>query len=221
MSTLYWLFIGLLASGILFISLGIGCFCLQLGVSKKWKMLKKRRPKNKQKRRKLKKELWLLQRQKKRYRRNGWIVLILGVLLIVGAFYTRVYHQTRLSSNDGEIIVQSYFLVDSIEKDIQGIQKGANPEKSKEKIRTMTAMMVTYGNLPPSGSLTKDRQQILKKYYQGIRELGTNLNSQAASRLGEPEILEGYLSDIKQLKQSQQKIFELFKVNESALKQKK
>ncbi|OJG54877.1 hypothetical protein RV09_GL003184 [Enterococcus moraviensis] len=196
---------------------------IYLGIqsSRKRQMLKMRRPKNKQKRRKLKKEILRLQKQKQRYMRSSFLLLLVSILLTMGAFYTRFYQQTSLSANDGEIIVQSYFLVDSIEKDIQGIQNGADPEKSQEKIRTMTALMVTYGNLPPSGSLTKERQQMLKKYYQGIRELGMNLNSQAARRLGDPKIVEDYLSDIKQLKQSQQKIFQTFKVNESALKQKK
>nr|WP_242700736.1 hypothetical protein [Enterococcus sp. DIV0212c] len=211
----------MLAGGILLILVSVWSVYLWFQTSRKRQMLKMRRTKNKQKRRKLKKELARLQRQKQRQVRNSLIFLVVSVLLIAGAFYTRFYQQTSLSANDGEIIVQSYFLVDSIEKDIQGIQNGADPEKSQEKISTMTALMVTYGNLPPSGSLTKDRQQMLKKYYQGIRELGMNLNSQAARRLGEPEIVEGYLSDIKQLKQSQQQIFQTFKVNESALKQKK
>ena len=221
MSILNKVFIGLLSGGMLSVVLGIIFIFLTIQTAMKAKALKKRRSKNKKKNKKIKRDIRQLKKKKAKSRLNSILLLILGSVLIASAFYTRFYQQTTLNENDGEIIVQSYFLVDSIEKDIKGIQNGANPEKTQEKLRTMTTMMASYGNSTPSGMLTLDRQRILRKYYSGILELGMNLNRQTAKNMGEPEIIEEYLADIVKLKDGQQKIFKLFKVNEAALKQKR
>lgn len=128
---------------------------------------------------------------------------------------------TNLSSVDSNIIVQSYFIADEMEKTMISLQNGADIGKTKEKLMELSSLMVTYGSSTPENGLSKEGQQLMKRYYVQLRDYGTNIYSLSAEQLNEPKKIISYIEDLKSIKQTQKKVFKQFSVNETALKQKK
>ena len=207
MSVLDWTFIVLLSSAILLLLCGFLCLFLKMKYSRTYRLLQKKQPKNKKKRKKWRQHRRQLQKKAQKSLRNMVLLFTFGLLFFVASFYARYYQLTHLNAADGEIIVQTYFLVDSIEKDLISIQNGAKPVGLKDKFHSMTAMLVSYGSQPPSTGLSTAGQQRLSKYYANTKEFGMNLNSQTIESLEKKETIANYLEDTKKLKNSQKVIF--------------
>lgn len=221
MSILDWCFIVLFSLAILLLLSSGFCLFLRMNYSKNYQRMKKRRPKNKKKYKKWRSSYRQLQKKAKKTLRNAILLIVFSTMCFAVSFYTRYYQLTHLNAEDGEIIVQTYFLVDSIEKDLLSIQNGKKPVELQEKLQNTTSMLVSYGSQPPSIGLSAEGQQLLNQYYVNSKEFGMNLNSQTLEKLEEKRTIENYLLDTKKLKANQQVIFKTFNLNESALKQKK
>lgn len=128
---------------------------------------------------------------------------------------------TNLSSADGNIIVQSYFITDEVEKSLTSLQNGADVDKTREKLLELSSLLASYGSTTPENGLSQKGQQMMNRYYVQLREYGVNIYSLSSEQLSESERITAYLEDLKRIKQTQKKIFKQFSVNESALRQKK
>lgn len=187
---------------------------------RKFRGLKTIRTKNKR-RRQLAKEKKQLSKQKRRLL-IGWIgCLFLAGGTIGGAFYARHYQQTNLREEDSNAIVQSYFLTDEIQENLETLTNGGSVETILPKLRELSALLVSYGNHPLSPAMSEEGTKMLVRYMSQMRQIGTNLHDANAAQLSNPEIIEGYKQDIEKMIQQRKKIFSYFRVNESALNQKK
>lgn len=221
MTVLDWLFVGGLSTALLCLVIGVFFFILIFGLMKQYTELGKKRPKNKKK-----KKRWVRTRRKLKNKKNSYIkrsitLLIISASFASGAVYARYYQLTNLSSADGNIIVQSYFITDEVEKSLTSLQNGADVNKTREKLLELSSLLVSYGGTLPENGLSQKGQQMMNRYYVQIREYGVNIYSLSSEQLSEPERITGYLEDLKRIKQTQKKIFKQFSVNESALRQKK
>lgn len=221
MSILDWSFVALLSAALLFVLFALLCFFMALSTGRKVKRFKRKPPKNKQKRKRFLVKRRSLEKQKKRQRTLG-LLFMLGMLATGGgAVYSRYYQMTNLEASDSEAIVQSYYLTGEIEQQLTNIKNGENPEKSINTLRDVSSRLASYGIKRPYEGLTEEGQKILTRYYATIKSLGTNLANQTIASLEKNEIVESYFKDIEKVKAGQKKVFKVFSVNESALKQKK
>ncbi|WP_086314606.1 hypothetical protein A5821_002189 [Enterococcus sp. 7F3_DIV0205] len=221
MTVLDWLSVGCCSAFLITFLIGLFSFALFFITNKDLDELNRKRPKNKQKKKRWARARRLLIRKKKAQVKRGTILIILSVLFVSSGLYARYYQQTNLSSADSNIIVQSYFVTDEMNKTLVNFQNGGDVEKSKEKLMELSSLMASYGSSTPSNGLSKEGQQILNRYYVQVREYGTNAYSLTAKQLNNPEIISTYIDDLKRIKETQKKVFKQFSINESALKQKK
>ncbi|MBM7687464.1 hypothetical protein BCR24_07485 [Enterococcus ureilyticus] len=221
MSILDWAFIALLSCAILFFIFSLLSLVFAIQAKRKYTTLKRKKMKDKRKRKKLKKLISRTQKSTKKHFRRA-AVLFLSVLIMVGAAsYSRYYQQTTLEKEDANAIVQSYFLIDEVGKQLTGAENGASAESIEERIKEVSSLLVTYGNKKAYAGLAVDRQKTLNRYYTKIRELGANLSNIDKEKVSNIEYIQTYQKTVKQLQTTQKTIFKLFAVNEVALKQKK
>lgn len=183
--------------------------------------LNQKKPKDKPKQKR-----WLyakrrLKIRKKTQIKRGFILLILSVLFMSVGTYAHYYESTNLSSTDGNIIVQSYFITDEVNKQLLNIQENEQVAEPQEKLMELSSLLTSYGSAAPSNNLGKEEQRLLTRYYVQLRDYGTNLYSLTPEQFKKKEIISSYRDDLKRIKQTQKKIFNQFNVNETALKQKK
>lgn len=221
MSILDWLFILMLSTSVLFLFFGLIYLILSISKQKKYNSLKSKKIRNKQKKKKIKRMLSRIKKQQRKNTQTSLLLFVLATATLSGGIYARHYQQTHLETEDANAIVQSYFLVEEIEKDLQGLSEGSDAGRVNEKLADMTSLMITYGNKNAFGGLSTDGQKKLNRYYALVREFGVNLSNRTLENLNDSTYVSNYLEDIKKIKKSQKQIFEVFKVNESALKQKK
>lgn len=221
MTILSWIFIGCLSTFFIAFCVGIFSFVLFFVSKRDMNTLKKRRPKKKINKKRLMQTKRLLEKKKKKQRARGGILVTLSLLFLGGGFYARYYEMTNLSSTDGNIIVQSYFVTDEVNKNLTNLQNGADVDENKTKLMELSSLLASYGSSTPSNSLSKNGQQTLNRYYVQIRDYGTNLYSLSAGQLNNQETISKYLDDMTRINQSQKKLFKEFSINEVALKQKK
>ncbi|WP_430602836.1 hypothetical protein IGJ02_000145 [Enterococcus sp. DIV0724b] len=221
MTILEWLFVSCFSAFLITFFVGIFSFFSFHVTNKKLNELNRKRPKNKRKKKQWLRAQSLLKKMKQARLKRGIMLLVLSVCFAGSGLYARYYQLTNLSAADSNIIVQSYFITEEVNKQLFGLQNGADIEKSKEKLMELSSLLASYGSSTPSNSLAKDGQQAMNRYYVQLRDFGTNIYSLTTEQLNDQETVSDYLEDLKQIKGSQKKIFKLFSVNESALKQKK
>lgn len=221
MIILDWLFI--ICSSTFLITFLISIFsCFQLFMTKKeFDELKQKRPKNTQKKKRWLKKRRLLNKKKSMQFKRSVILFVVSGILLGSGLYARYYQLTNLSSTDGTIIVQSYFLTDEMKKQLNNLQNGEDTEKTKEKLMELSSLLASYGSSTPSNSLSQEGQKLLNRYYVQLRDYGTNMYSLTVEQLNNQETVSSYIENLKQIKQTQKKVFTQFGVDESALKQKK
>jgi len=223
MSVLDWSFVSLLAAALLFVVFGVLALGMFIRTNGKWRQVKRKRPpKNKKKRRRfiqMKRQL-----EKQRKSQLVWLVvfLLIGGLSGGGAAYTRYYQQNHLQAADSEVLVQSYYLLDELTTQLDTLEQGETPEKTRKNIMDLSGRLASYGTRKAYLGLTEDNQKLLNRHFTLLREFGTNLNSSSRKleTIENAEILAGYKSDLEKAKESQATVFKQFNVNEAALKQK-
>lgn len=221
MTVLDWLFVGGISISLLCLIIGVFFIILVFKLMNEYTTLGKKKPKNKGKKKRWVRTRRKIKKKKGSYLKRGISLLIVAVLFCSGGIYARYYQMTNLTSKDSNIIVQSHFINEEIEKSLTGIQNGADVGKTREKLRELSSLLTTYGTTSPSGSLSQEGQRLMKRYYVQLRDLGVNIYSLSVEQLSEPEKVATYIEDLKRIKQTQKKVFKQFSVNEAALKQKK
>lgn len=221
MTIFEWFLVGLIASGFLFSLFFVGYFFNYIRLNKQYKSARRKRPpKNKRKRRFF---LHVLKQLEKRKNKQliGCLIcfFLLGVSFGVSYFFYD-YQQNHLQGEDAQVLVQSYYLLQELQTQIENIQRGESPQKSLKNIQEIASLLASYGSRRPSQTLKEDGQQLLTRYYVLVREIGTNINGQTIETIQNQENGSSYLKDIAKAQESQSQIFKRFNVNEGALKQK-
>lgn len=220
MSILDWVVVCSLSLAILLLLWGILYIFLFFRAKKLMKNLSKKRTKDKKKRRKMRKKREQINIKKVKNIKKAIMFLVLAIVSVAGAAYARYYQMTTLTSEDGNAIIQSYFLTDEIEKNLLTIQEGASAEKVKNNLQERSSLLASYGATDPSAGLAVDGIKVLKRYFRKVREYGVNVYSLRVEQLQEPETVTKYLDELKGIKEMQQKIFKQYGVNQSALTKK-
>ncbi|WP_086314472.1 hypothetical protein A5821_002044 [Enterococcus sp. 7F3_DIV0205] len=221
MLLLDWFFIGLLSGAILISLFALLVLSLSFITNKKEKQLRGKRSKNKRKNKKIKRERYRLKVKKKKQIRSAISLVVLAILLAGGAWYTQFYQKTNLAEEDAANIVQGYYLLSEVEKQIESVKDTANVEKTSSNLRELSAKIASFGIKSANGRLTIEGQQILNRYYIQMKELGLNLNNQSVETLRSEEVYTEYVENLNKVKKIQKKVITYFKVNEAALKNKK
>ncbi|MFC0405057.1 hypothetical protein IGJ55_002225 [Enterococcus sp. AZ170] len=216
-----WFFIGLLSFAILCLLLLIFCLFYFFSITKELKKKQwRKRPKNKEKRKK-----WLhvrksLEKRRKRYLTNVFLLFVVMLITAGSAFYARYYQLTNLTSEDAKVVVQGYLLTEDLKKQMETVKAGGSAEKVYPQFQEVSALLVSYGNRPVSGGLSTEGAKLLTRYYVSMKNVGLNLSTLSQEQLEKQETIDGYLKDIERINERQKAVFKYFKVNESALKQK-
>jgi hypothetical protein len=221
MSTLDWVFIGILSTAILCIIVAGAFFVGAVITRRKMVQLKQRRFKNKKKRAVFKKKAFRLKNKTKKQVRTGLLFFVIGGLLAGGAVFSRYHQATNLSDRDSDGIVEGYYLLTRTEEQLATIKDTKNAEKTRKNIRELAAKLSGFGVRYADPRLTVDGQKMLNRYYSQMKELGLNLNNQSIESLQDKTTYDDYVADIKKVQTIQKNIFAYFKVNETALEQKK
>ncbi|WP_430603013.1 hypothetical protein IGJ02_000348 [Enterococcus sp. DIV0724b] len=221
MSVLDWLFIGLLSSGFVSILVLLFVSTRLFSIKRTLNMLNRKRPKTKQKRRWLKKKKYRLQKQNRFFLRWLLLLAIFGIVTICGALYARYYQSTNLTAEDSNMIVQSYFVTEEVNTNLKDIERGGSIDKIQPKLRDVSSLLVSYGNLNLAQGMSEEGTSLLIRYKAMMKELGTNIYALSSEDLANAQLVSDYQKDLEKLTQSRKKVFDYFKINELALKQKK
>lgn len=221
MSILDWAFIGILTTAILFAFFSSVFFVVHFFTKQKYRKIKQVRSKNKKKHRILKKKAFFLKKKSKQQLKLGIVLLVCALLLGGSASFARYYQATNLGDRDSTAIVEGYYLLEKTSQQLGEVPTVSNIEKARNNLRELAAKLSGFGIRYADPKLTADGQRVLNRYYTQVKELGLNLNNQSIENLQEKSINDQYLADIEKVQKKQKEVFSYFKVNESALQQKK
>ncbi|WP_086350730.1 hypothetical protein [Candidatus Enterococcus clewellii] len=214
-----WLLIGLIAATVIFLALLLAYLVGFFFTSRKLSVVKKKRPKKKKNRRKWAGQIRKIEQKKKTYIKLILLFLFLSGLCGGGGYYTKYYQMTNLAEKDKEALVQGYFLMTTIEEQLNEATETDSPKRVQGTVYDLSARLASYGATTPDGRLSKDGYLLLKRLYQSMKELGLILTSVTEETIQKPEAIEEYMGDIQKVKAHQKKVFEHFRINESSLKQ--
>ncbi|MFD2307956.1 hypothetical protein [Enterococcus termitis] len=222
MTTLDWIFASMSVLAILTGLFFVLFLFLTLGTRRKLKSISTKRPKNKKKR----KKIYFMRKRllaKKKNQRNTMLLFLLCSVLFAGAGAYAVYYQsTNLTTEDSDSIVQGYYLLQDFDSELEKAGKGSESQtKTDGNLRYLSNAMSSFGSKKASTVNTEEGQLTLNRYYNSMKELGTNATNNYTRFYNNPALVEEYRKDIKKVQQYEKKVIELYKVNESALKNKK
>lgn len=222
MTTLDWFFLIGLVLAVLAILFFILFLVLTVRTGMKVRILNKKRPKNKKKRNSLRIAKKRLIKQKKTQRASAIAALFIGILLGAGAFYAAYYQAMNLTTEDSDSIAKGYYLLSDFAEELTKASNASqNQEKTETNLRYLGNSIASYGSKKASIVNTHEGQLTLNRYYNAMKELGTNLMKNYVKVYGNPDLAEEYQGDIKKVKKYEQKVFKMYNVNEAALESKK
>lgn len=215
------LFIGLLSSAILFLLMSFLFLFFYFGTKKECKRTEEIRVKNKKKKKKLRIKIRKLQKKQRSQLYRVCVFLLLMFLTAGGALYARYYQLSNLTVEDAAVVANGYYLVGEVEKQLNSLEKGASAEKTIKNIKSISSQLTSSSAQTPSRGMSVEGQKLLNRHFTLMKNLGINLYGQSQEALKKPATVGEYLNDIKKIHASEQTVFKEFKINESALKQKK
>lgn len=224
MTTLDWFFIIGLVLAVLAILFFILFLFLTIKTGTQIKRLSNRKPKTKKKKKKKKLRIAKkkLIKQKKSQRTAAIISLFAGLLLGAGAFYSSYYQAMNLTTDDSDSIAKGYYLISDFDKELTKAESATeSKEKTETNLRYLANSIASYGTKKASTVNTQEGQLTLNRYYNAMKELGTNVMRNYTQIYNNPELAKDYQEDVKKVKEYEQKVFKLYNVNEAALDKKK
>lgn len=127
----------------------------------------------------------------------------------------------HLSQKDSKAVIQGYYLVDNIEKELQAAKTTDNDVKAGKNIKLLAGQLSSYGIYKATIRNTEQGQKALNKYYKSMKELGINLSSQTDGFFKDETLLNEFEADVAAVKKNQEAVVSYFKINEKALVNKK
>ncbi|MFK4568046.1 hypothetical protein [Enterococcus sp. UD-01] len=216
MTILDWFFIislSLASLGLVFSGIS---FYLMLQTKRKLKKVKRtkvKKKKQKQKRRTIKK----LIKQGKRQRNIGIVLTLLFLLTGFTAGYSLYYQAMHLSEKDSKAVVQGYYLMTNLEKELETAQTTENEVKSGKNIKNLAGQMSSYGIYKATIRNSQAGQKALNKYYKSMKELGINLSSQPNDFFKNEALFNDFNTDLATVKKNHKLVVDYFNINEEAL----
>ncbi|WP_086314058.1 hypothetical protein A5821_001628 [Enterococcus sp. 7F3_DIV0205] len=205
-------------SGLLFLL----CVLISVKLTKEAKQLAKKRGKGAKRKRQLARKRKHLQGQKKKNKRRTLLFLVVTFLFFGGSQLVAYYQSMSLSHEDEESVVKSYFLLNDFDEQLEKAKtESERKEKLDGNIRYLASAITSYGANRASDLNTEEGQLILNRYYKAMLDLGTNAMRMTDGFYGNEEVIAGYQEDINRIRGYQKKVFELYKVDEAALKKAK
>lgn len=220
MTTLEYLIIAFYASCIIFLLFSILNFVLIIKNNKKLKTTKKQKNRSRAEKKKNKNKIISLKKAK---RKSIWLSIICSLLAIssgAGASYASYYQSINLTTQDSENIVEAYYLITDIEKQLElASTSQESSEKVSDAIRKYAGQMASFNSRRASDLNKEDGQVLLNRYYNLVKEIGINASTQPQEFYGNPDLTSEFSNDIKRVKTYQKDVFAYYKVNEEELKQ--
>lgn len=222
MTILDRLFIGGVAVAIVLFLLAVYYLIQVIRTQTKLSSLPKKRLKNRKKNKRIAKQKVQLKKAKKKQLTSMLVSVILASLLVVGMRYLSYYQSMNLSSDDSDIVVKSYYLLEDFEKELEiAKNKEDDEEKVRQNIRYLATSMTSQGIKKASGINTEEGQIILNRYYNSVKQLGMNASTQTYNFYGNAQLVDNFLEDIQKIKEYEKAAFTYYKVDESALSKEK
>lgn len=218
MELLDWLFIILLSLAIFAIIFMFISIAAWVTNQQKLNKVSAMKPSKKQRRAWLRYCVDLMDKVSKN-RNNVIFAVIFSIVFAGGSYYIRYYQSTSLTATDSENVVQGYFIVQELEKQLKELSTTSNEKKAQSTIYDLSSRLVSYGSNVPEPRLGKDEKLVLKQLYTRMKQLGINLAGLSIKQLKNKEVNSGYLNDIKRTQVAQEQVFNHFKVDKSALQQ--
>ncbi|MEG0256530.1 MAG: hypothetical protein RR554_11265 [Vagococcus sp.] len=214
------LIVGISVSILLFILMMVSL--VQFIISKKnVTALQNGKPKDRKKRRKWKREVRQAENQKSKKLRLT-LFSFLAFLIFGGASgYAKYYQATTITDEDTENIVYAYYLLDQLEQQIKDID-GKSEKKASDNIHSIAVSLSSFASKKGSNQSVEEAQILLNQYYARVGQFGVNVSSQNFEALKKDKEKQAeYLDDIKVVRQTQKKVIDYYKIDESSLKEKK
>lgn len=222
MTTLDWFFLIGLVLAVLAILFFMLFLILTIRTGIQVQRLSEKRPKTKKKKTKLRMMKKRLIKQKKTQRVSALGFLLLGVLVGACAFYASYYQAMNLTIDDSDSISKGYYLLSDLNAELtKAVDASQSKEKTETNLRYLGSSIASYGSKKASTVNTQEGQLTLNRYYNAMKELGTNIIKDYTQLYDNGEITKGYQEDIIKVKEYEQKVFTLYNVNEAALESKK
>lgn len=222
MTTLDWFFIIGLVLAVLAALFFALFLILTLRTRSQLKQLSRKKAKTKKKKKKMRIAKRKLIKQKKSQRSAAVISLIFCLLLGAGAFYSSYYQAMNLTTDDSDSISKGYYLLSDFELELSKAGSASDSqEKTETNLRYLANSIASYGTKKASTVNTQEGQLTLNRYYNAMKELGTNVMRNYTQIYKNPDLAKNYQEDVKKVKEYEQKVFKLYNVNEAALDQKK
>lgn len=218
MTILDWFFIislSLASLGLVFSGIS---FYLMAQTKKTLKQLKRRKS-NKKKQKKLK--IRELIKNSKKQRDWGISLCILFLVFSLDAGYSLYYQTMHLSQEDSRAVVQGYYLIDTLENELEAAKTTKNDVKSGKNIKLLAGQFSSYGIYKATIRNSKAGQKKLNKYYKSMKELGINLSAQPNDFFKNKTQLNEFEKDLDTVKKNHEDVVRYFKINKNALVNKK
>lgn len=185
------------------------------------KKIKKKKFRNKKKNEKRLQDIKLLEGGKKKAGRVSMVLIAISVMLVGGISYATYYQSMNLMKEDSHSMVQSYYLVRDFEKQLL-IAKNEEDDKENvtQNIRYLATGMASYGTKRASQVNTEEGQLILNRYYNAVKQLGTNASTQTRNFFGNTALVDEFLVDVQRVLRYEKEVFKYYKVNPDAFKDK-
>ncbi|EOL49006.1 hypothetical protein [Enterococcus caccae] len=220
MTILDWFFIislSLASIGLVFSGISFYLMAQTKKALKKVKRTKVSKKKRKQKKSKVKK---MMQKSKKQ-RNWGMALVILFLFSGFAAGYSLYYQAMHLSQKDSKAVVQGYYLMDNLEKELKTAKTTENDVKSGKNIKLLAGQLSSYGIYKATIRNSETGQKKLNKYYKSMKELGINLSSQPNDFFKNETLLTEFETDLTAVKKNHEEVVRYFNINKNALVNKK
>ncbi|OTN88323.1 hypothetical protein A5819_000775 [Enterococcus sp. 7E2_DIV0204] len=220
MTILDWFFIislSLASIGLVFSGIS---FYLMAQTKKALKIVKRAKVSKKKRKQKKRKVRDLMKKIKKQ--RNWGITLVIVFLFSgFGAGYSLYYQAMHLSQKDSKAVVQGFYLMDNLEKELKTAKTTENDVKSGKNIKLLAGQFSSYGIYKATIRNSEAGQKKLNKYYKSMKELGINLSSQSNDFFKNETLLNEFETDLAAAKKNHEEVVRYFNINKNALVNKK
>lgn len=219
MTILDWLAIASLSVAILSLLFLIFNIIMFIRRGKKLHQYTRIRVKNKKKRRLLLKRKQEM--EKKRKKSIVFAVLFFLLMIFGGATsaYTVYYQASNLSVDDKKALVSGYFYLRDTEAQLNNVKTEVSDELITD-LNNLSARIAAFALNKADYRISEEGQNQLNRYYTSMKEYGLNVSSRLSQVKQNPEIVDELMTDMEKVKKNEKKVFETFKVNEQALKEK-
>ncbi|MBP2099966.1 hypothetical protein [Enterococcus rivorum] len=190
--------------------------------NKQLKALPIKKSKNKKRNKQVKNRRRHLLKKKKGSLKGIVVFLLLSVIIGLSSVYVSYYQSMNLSTEDSNSVVKGYYLLRDFETQVKlAKEQGESEKKIQQNLRYLATSLASYGIKSASELNAKEGQLVLNRYYNALKEIGTNASTNTGNFYGNSKLEEEFLTDIGKVKRYEESVFDFYKVNAEAFKEEK